>query len=212
MGGHQAVEWAIMEPERIRNLCLLATSAVISPWANAFNHTQRSAIETDPTWKQNIATAGEEGMKVARAIALLSYRNSRAYNNTQGEKLVERIYPSRAGSYQDYQGKKLAARFNAFSYWHVSKAMDSQNVGRGRAGIAAALATITARTLVISLESDLLFPTEEQQLLAGHIPDAQHNVIPSVFGHDGFLIETEKIAEALEAFLEKEKLEAINRT
>lgn len=201
MGGHQALEWAIIEPERIQQLCLLATSAVISPWANAFNHTQRRAIEADPTWKISVPTAGEEGMKVARSIALLSYRNQGAYNETQSENLQKNIYPSKAASYQDYQGEKLSKRFNAFSYWHISKAMDSQNVARNRGTLETVLQKVKARTLILTIQNDLLFPESDQKTLALHIPNAIHNIVPSRFGHDGFLIETTKLSEELEAFL-----------
>jgi len=203
MGGHQCLEWSVMEPERIKGMCLLATSAVISPWANALNHTQRMAIESDATWKENNLEAGDAGMRAARAIALLSYRNQGAYNKTQKENLDEQIYPERAGSYQDYQGSKLSKRFNAFSYWHISKAMDSHNVGRGRGGVEASLAKIKARTLVLGIDSDLLFPVDEQAFLAKHIPDARLEVLSSDYGHDGFLIETEKISKALKHFTEE---------
>lgn len=202
MGGHQALEWAITEPRRIHHLVLVATSAVHSPWGVAFNESQRAAIESDPTWDERQDGAGLEGMKVARSVALLSYRNFKTYQKTQQPSSGELMFPDRAASYQRYQGEKLANRFNALSYWYLSKAMDSQNVGRDRGGVEAALARVTARTLVISLEDDVLFPISDQLRLVKGIPRAVHQFIPSFYGHDGFLIEVEKITRSLHHFLE----------
>lgn len=189
-GGQQAMEWAILKPELFERLVLIATNAAHSPWGIAFNESQRMAIACDPTWRLRHRDAGLEGMKTARSIALLSYRHYAAYSSTQrtiGNELPE-VFP--AASYQRYQGEKLARRFNAFSYWTLSEAMDTHHVGRGRQSVEAALAVIRADTLVVSISSDLLFPPEEQRLLARYILSARHAVIDSRYGHDGFLVET----------------------
>ncbi len=201
MGGHQALEWAIIEPERVKHLAVIAASAIHSPWGVAFNESQRWAIENDPTWNLNKDTAGIEGMKAARSLALLSYRNFKTYQKTQQPSSENLIFPDRASSYQKYQGEKLAKRFNAYSYYYLSKAMDSQNVGRNRGGIEAALAAVKAKTLVVSLEDDVLFPISDQLRLVTGIPNAVHQFIPSFYGHDGFLIETKNITRALNVFL-----------
>lgn len=196
MGGMQAMEWAIEKPNTIKNLILLATNAKHSSWGIAFNETQRMALESDPTfWKQE-NNAGKKGLETARAIALLSYRNYNTYQATQTDQKNTLDHFS-ASSYQRYQGKKLAQRFDAKCYWYLSKAMDSHDVGRNRAGCEKALSTIKAKTLVIGIESDVLFPVEEQKFLAQHIPHAQLEIIDSVYGHDGFLIEVEQIKEHL---------------
>jgi homoserine O-acetyltransferase len=201
MGGHQALEWAIMEPEIVKNLAVIASSAVHSPWGVAFNESQRLAIENDPSWHRENPNAGIEGMKTARSIALLSYRNFQAYHNTQQPSNGDLIYPDKAPSYQKYQGEKLAARFNAFSYWYLSKAMDSQNVGRNRNGVESALSKISARTIVLTMEGDLLFPHSDQSRIVEGIRNVEHFFIPTNFGHDGFLIETEKISQVILNFL-----------
>jgi len=202
MGGHQALEWAIKDDNVIQNLILIATSAVHSPWGVAFNESQRWAIENDNSWKEKRDDAGIEGMKAARSMALLSYRNFKTYGMSQQASSEELLFPDRASSYQRYQGEKLAKRFNAFSYWYLSKAMDSQNVGRGRGGgVAKALSSITAKTLIVSLKDDVLFPIEDQLLLKKHIPEATITLIESDYGHDGFLIETEKISKEINWFL-----------
>ncbi|HWB63492.1 MAG TPA: hypothetical protein VG603_08290, partial [Chitinophagales bacterium] len=103
----------------------------------------------------------------------------------------------RAASYQRYQGLKLQKRFDANSYYILSKAMDSHNTGRGRGGVSVALDKIKAKTLVVGITQDILFPPLEQRFLAESIPGAVYNEIDSPYGHDGFLIETKQITELL---------------
>jgi homoserine O-acetyltransferase/O-succinyltransferase len=196
LGGQQALEWAIAEPETIQNLILFSTNAIHSPWGIAFNESQRMAISADPTWLQRHPKAGLEGMKVARAIALLSYRNYETYNRTQSRDNGQLDF-FRASTYQNYQGEKIQRRFNAFSYWTLSKMFDSHDVGRHRGGIKEALKIIKAHTLVIGITSDILFPPTEQATLAKYIPRAVYNEIESTYGHDGFLIEFETMASAI---------------
>lgn len=190
LGGQQSVEWAIDEPNRIKNLILIATNAVHSPWGIAFNESQRLALETDPTFAENTPEGGLTGLKAARSIALLSYRNYETYENSQKEDSNEKTDEFKAASYQKYQGDKLVKRFNAFSYWYLTKAMDSHNVGRNRVSVTDALKEIKSKTLVIGIRSDLLFPPSEQKFLASKIPGAVYLEIDSFYGHDGFLIET----------------------
>ena len=189
VGGEQALEWAVLQPNLIQNLVLIAASAIASPWCIAFNEAQRMAIEADPTWTEKRDDAGKAGMKAARAMAMISYRNYDTYGFTQALDNNEQLDGYKAAGYQRYQGEKLADRFNAFTYWTLSKVMDSHNVGRNRGSILNALGQIKSRTLVIGIRSDLLFPPSEQQFLARHIPDAAYEELDSLYGHDGFLIE-----------------------
>jgi homoserine O-acetyltransferase len=195
-GGQHVLEWAIQQPEVFEYAIPIAANAVHSPWGIAFNEAQRMAIEADASWQERRPDAGLKGMEAARSVALLSYRDYEAYLKTQSD-TEARIDDFRASSYQRYQGAKLARRFNAFSYWTLSKAMDSQDVGRGRGGVEKALATLKARTLAISIASDWLFPPAEQQRIAQGVPDGHHRVIDSAYGHDGFLIEVEKLSQIL---------------
>ena len=82
--------------------------------------------------------------------------------------------------------------------------MDSHNVGRNRGSIREALGRIRARTLVIGIKSDLLFPIEEQEYLAAHIPGANFRVIDSPYGHDGFLLEYEQMEKLITEFISKD--------
>lgn len=201
LGGQQSVEWSIIEPNRIENLVLIATNAVHSPWGIAFNESQRLAITTDRTFFANQPNGGSKGLKTARSIALLSYRTYSAYGNTQVESVNEKTDNFRASSYQNYQGEKLINRFNAYSYYYLTKAMDSHNVGRNRKSIADALKLIKANTLVIGIENDFLFPVSEQKYLADQIQGAELAVINSDYGHDGFLIETNALTNIIGNFL-----------
>lgn len=209
LGGHQALEWAIMKPDLFDNLILISCGAKITPWAVAFNESQRMAIETDPSWKESTSLAGIEGMKTARSIALLSYRNHSVYSQTQSESTNELPKEFRAASYQRYQGLKLSKRFNAFSYYVLSKAMDTHNVGRNRAGISAALSMIRTKTVIIGIDSDLLFPVAEQKYLASKIPEAKYYEIHSIYGHDGFLIETGQLSRLLSSLDESMNIDPV---
>lgn len=201
MGGQQVLEWAITDPNLFENICLLATNAVHSPWGIAFNEAQRMAIEADPTIYDDAPEAGKRGIEAARAIAMLSYRNYKTYQFSQSEENLDTIQAFRASTYQRYQGLKLHLRFNVLSYLALSKAMDSHNVGRGRGGVESALAQVRAKTVVISIQSDILFPVQEQEFIATHIPNARLEIFDSLYGHDGFLIENESITEVLRPVL-----------
>ena len=203
LGGQQAVEWAILQPKLIKNLILIATNAVFSPWGIAFNEAQRMALQADPTWAENRADAGQLGLKAARSIALLSYRNYETYAFTQALDNNEQTDQYKAAGYQNYQGEKLVSRFNAYTYWLLTKVMDSHNVGRNRGSILNALGLIEAKTLVVGIHSDVLFPPSEQQFLARHIPDAVYEELESLYGHDGFLVEFKPLAQLIRKWVEK---------
>lgn len=203
LGGQQAIEWAISSPDRIKNLVLLTTNAQHSPWGIAFNESQRLAISTDRTFYANKVNGGLKGLKAARSIALLSYRAYDTYSLTQMESSCDKIDDFKASSYQNYQGEKLVKRFNAYSYWFLTKAMDSHNIARNRGSLENALKSIKAHTLVIGIKNDLLFPVEEQKLIANAIQNAEYFEIDSFYGHDGFLIETPIICKAIDSFLNK---------
>ncbi len=195
VGSHQAMEWAIMQAERIRNLAIIGGSAVSSPWLKAFSASQRMAIEADPTFFEDRPDAAMRGLEAARSIALLSYRNATAYNNTQFVENEDPFICSKVESYQRYQGIKLRKRFNVFSYYIMTKCLDAHDVGRGRGGVENALRLIRAKTLVLSIRSDLLFSVDEHIRMANAIVNSHLQIIESDYGHDGFLLETETISK-----------------
>lgn len=192
MGGQQLIAWACLQPALFKYLVPIATNAFHSPWGKAFNASQRMCIEADHTWTKDSPDAGMEGMKVARSIALISYRHYDTYGKTQ-EDLDKTVEHTRSESYQKYQGEKLAKRFNAWSYYALTKSMDSHHLGRGILEAGDILERIKSKTLVIGISSDLLFPVSEQAFLAKHIHGAAIEVMESIYGHDGFLIETAQL-------------------
>ena len=192
MGGQVSLEWAIMNPGYIEHLVPIATNARHSAWGIAFNEAQRMAMKSN-----------EYGLEAARAIALLSYRGYDTYevSQTDNNDVVDNF---KASSYQNYQGQKLSARFDKDSYHLLSKTMDSHNVGRGRGSLENALASIRAKTLVIGISSDILFPVKEQEYISSKVHAAQLKVINSNYGHDGFLIEYAQLMQIIGEFIKGE--------
>lgn len=204
MGGYQALEWALMEPDMIERLFLIATSPSESAWGVAVHTAQRLAIEADGTWKDHHEKAGAAGLKAARAIGMLTYRNYGIFQEAQTDPDPEKIDHFRASSYINYQGEKLVNRFNAYSYWLLTKAMDSHHLGRGRGGdLIHALNQLQQPVLIIGIDSDILCPLAEQRFMQAHLPNASLVEIGSTYGHDGFIIETAQITAHLGPWLEQ---------
>lgn len=202
MGGYQAMEWCVMEKGVIENLFLLATSASESAWGIATHTAQRLSIEADNTWNTAAPGAGAKGLKAARAIGMLTYRNYGIMVQQQTDTDTAKLDNFKASSYINYQGDKLVSRFNAYSYWALTKSMDSHNLSRGRGGsLEAVLKTFTQRTLIIGISSDILCPLVEQHFLAKHIPGAALIEIDSSYGHDGFMVESKLISQHLAQWL-----------
>lgn len=199
MGGYQALEWAVNQPARFKNLCLLATNSHESAWAIAVHTAQRLALKADQTFTDPDVTAGRAGLKAARAIGMLTYRTYESFVSTQTDPETNKLDNYKASSYIEHQGEKLVNRFNAYSYYLLTKAMDTHNVGRGRGGLRKALSRVKAQTLVLGIGSDRLCPVDQQKSLARMIEGAVYGEIDSDFGHDGFLTE----AETIKLFIQK---------
>ncbi|MBQ1647895.1 MAG: homoserine O-acetyltransferase [Bacteroidales bacterium] len=199
IGGFQALEWAITEPSIFEHCVFIATAPRISPYFTAMNEAQRMAIEADQSFRAaKDLSGGAAGLRCARAQGLISYRSYEGYRLTQWEEDPDTLFAGRAASYERYQGEKLVRRrFDAYSYYTLSYALDSHNVGRGRGGVAKALDTIKAHSIIITIDSDNLFPVEESRVWNKMVPGAEYIEISSRFGHDGFLLETERLTEIL---------------
>ncbi len=198
VGGFQAIEWAAMQPERFDKFVFLATSPKASPWSIALDETQRMAILSDKSYGEKRADAARDGLAAARAIGLLSYRGPWGYNQTQQDPPSDEI-PSthRACTYQQYQGEKLCRRFDAYSYMAILDAFDTHDIGRKRGGVDAALSKIKAPAIVIGITTDIIFTPEEMKELTAALPNAEYFELQSEFGHDGFLVEHEKLNQIL---------------
>ena len=203
IGGFQALEWMIIEPDVMKKSLVSACGARVTPWVTAYNESQRMALEADPTFRKcESLLGGQEGLRCARAIALISYRNYICYNETQSESDPDKMFADKVCSYQQYQGKKLIDRFDAYSYYCLTYSLDSHNVGRGRGGVEAALKRIKADTVVVGINTDCLFPVQEQKYMATHIDGAMYVEINSKFGHDGFLIESGPLGNIIQQLLD----------
>jgi homoserine O-acetyltransferase len=204
MGGYQVLEWCLMEPVVIQNSFVITTSAAESAWGIAIHTAQRLAIEADQTWKDNSAEAGKNGIKAARGIGMLTYRNYKIFHQRQTDPDFSKTDNYKASTYILHQGNKLSDRFNAQSYWILTKSMDSHNIARGRFNtLEEALKKIHQPTLVIGIDSDILCPLAEQKFLTEHIPNSTLHIISSDYGHDGFLVETETISRHLFEWMER---------
>ena len=201
-GGNIALEMAIMNPSLTDNLILLCCSAQETPWVIGIHEAQRITLRADPGLKVNSDNAAQEGLKAARAMALPFYRSHISFKTAQSENLPDKTNDFKSSSYINYQGDKFVSRFDAHCYYLLLNILDTHNVGRLREGVESALSKIVANTLIIGFDSDLLIPTIEQKFLAQHIPNSKYVEIETLFGHDAFLIETEKIKRTIDSFLQ----------
>ncbi len=203
LGGMIALEWALLEPELVGSLILIATTAQHSSQAIAHSSCQRAAIRLDPNFNNGYyceQQAPENGLALARQMAFITYRSDREFS----ERFQRDPGAQQAFAVQDYllhQGRKFTERFDANCYIRLSECMNSHDIGKHRDGVISALQSIQQATLVISLEHDQLYTFAEQALLAEHIPNATHQLINTRYGHDGFLIESQAMAEYLSPFL-----------
>ncbi|MFI1382836.1 homoserine O-acetyltransferase [Embleya sp. NPDC020886] len=211
MGGMRAVEWAVTHPDRVGALFLIATTAAASAEQIAWCSTQVHAIRADPGWAggdyhDRPAESGPwRGLGLARRIAHVTYRSETELATRFGRtRQPDEDPPGRYAveSYLDHHAAKLTARFDAGSYVSLTEAMNSHDVGRDRGGVAAALARVTAPTVVAAVDSDRLYPPSQQRTLAEGIPGAGPlRVVESPHGHDGFLIELDQVAPLLAELL-----------
>jgi homoserine O-acetyltransferase len=202
MGGMRALEWAVAMPDRVASLFFLASGAVATADQIGTQTTQQAAIRADPRWAGGdypLADPPVAGLGIARRIAHLTYRSAFELGERFGT-AVQEDGRFAVASYLDHHADKLARRFDAGSYVLLTEAMNSWDVGRGRGGVEAALARVTARTLVAGVDSDRLYPLAQQQQVADALGVALQ-VIASPYGHDGFLIEVDAVGKLLRGLL-----------
>jgi homoserine O-acetyltransferase/O-succinyltransferase len=199
LGGQVGLEWAIILGGKLSNAIILASTAKSSPWVIGFNETQRMAIESDCSWVNEDENAGKKGLETARAIAMLSYRHPEDISRKQQE-TDSKLDNFKAASYLRYQGRKLSNRFNALSYWILSKTMDSHDLSRKRESLESALHKIEANVLTVGVDSDLLFLASESQFISKNVKRGTYKEIHSTAGHDAFLIEFEQLVYILKSF------------
>lgn len=212
MGGARALEWMIGYPERVRAALVLAVGARATADQIGTQSTQIAAIKADPNWQggdyHGTGRKPDLGLQLARRFAHLTYRgevelDSRFGNSAQDgeDTLAGGRYAVQ--SYLEYQGAKLVNRFDAGSYVTLTETLSNHDVGRRRGGVAAALGSCPVPTVVGGITSDRLYPLRLQQELAGLLPNcAGLNVVESIYGHDGFLVETEAVGRLIRQTLD----------
>lgn len=216
MGGMQALEWAVTFPDFMKGTIPIATPARQSPQAIGYNEVQRRAIMLDPTWKGGNYKPGDgpaAGLAAARMLGMITYQSEEIMRRKFGFRLSPRYAEQRfdfaskfeVESYLHYQGRKLVRRFDANTYLYLTKAMDLFDISFGRGSYEAALARIKAKVLLIGVSSDILYPAYQQKQLVKDLRaegvDAAYEEIESPCGHDGFLIEFEKMSPIVRGFL-----------
>ena len=212
MGGARALEWMVGYPQRVRAGLVLAVGARATADQIGTQSTQIAAIKSDPNWQggdyHGTGRSPETGLELARRFAHLTYRgevelDTRFGNDAQGEEdpLTGGRYAVQ--SYLEYQGSKLVKRFDAGSYVALTETLSNHDVGRGRGGVSAALRSCPVPTVVGGITSDRLYPLRLQQELADLLPGCTAlNVVESIYGHDGFLVETEAVGQLIRRTLE----------
>ena len=209
MGGMQALEWGVMYPEFLRSLIPIAIGARHSAWAIGLNEVARRAIMSDPSWQEGnypIDKQPENGLGLARAIAMLSYRSFDSLEAKFGRQRVSEArdltdVSFQIESYLSYQGVKLVKRFDANTYIYLTKAMDDYDLAEDRGRVQAVLKNIHQPALVMGISSDVLYPETEQKQIVEYMPHASYHRINSPHGHDAFLIEFPQLAVRVRKFL-----------
>lgn len=211
LGGMRVLEWLVAHPERLASAIVIGATAAMGADQIGSHETQIAAIRADPGFNGGDyydlpeGAGPHRGLGVARRIAQLSYRSSQELEMRFGRcpQAHEDPYAWESGrpggrfaitSYLDYHADKLARRFDANSYIALTQAMSLFDVGRGRGGVDQALRCIRQPLTVVGVDSDRLFPLEQQHQIASHAPGAGPlRVIRSLHGHDGFLVEIDQI-------------------
>lgn len=202
LGGMQALEWALMYPERVGSVVPIGVGGQHSPWCIGVSEAQRAAIAADPNWNDGYYSDDAppvKGLAAARMMAVCSYRSWDSFAQRFGrERTDSGIY--QAQSYLRHQGEKIVSRFDANTYVTLTHAMHTHDLARRRGEYPTVLASIGQPALVVSVSTDALYPPHEQEYLASHMPNAQYEILESAHGHDGFLIETDALGELIARF------------
>lgn len=211
LGGMQALEWALLDAERVERVASIAASGRHSAWCAVWSEAQRMALNSDPKYRGGHYPADDPpraGLAAARAVAMISYRSPQSLDRRFGRASGAEVFGDQADSPNElaasgwlrHHGQALTDRFDANSYRRLLDALDTHDLGRGRGDYESALRAIRQPVLIGSLSSDALYLPRDQHELARLIPDARLVEIDSEHGHDGFLIDAPAFHPQLLAF------------
>jgi homoserine O-acetyltransferase/O-succinyltransferase len=211
MGGMRVLEWCVGHPDRVERAVVLAVGGAASAEQIALCSLQIRSIRSDPAFSGGdyylTGARPDEGLALARGIGQVSYRTDLEFEGRFGREVQAEEDPLKGGrfaveSYIQHHGDKLARRFDANSYIVLSEAMNQHDVGRNRGGIERALARVRADVTVAGISSDRLYPLRLQEELVRLLPGARPvAVVESLFGHDGFLLETDQVGRVVASAL-----------
>jgi homoserine O-acetyltransferase len=216
MGGMTALAYALLFPAEVDALVTISAAARAAPFATAVRSLQREIIRTDPEWREGEyeGDGPSNGLRLARKLGLITYRSAREWKERFGRERVEVRDKSEGPFAQEFEveaylemhARKFAGTFDANCYLYLSRAMDLFDVAEHGGSVEAGLARIRAgRTLVVGVETDFLFPLDQQREIADGLKAAGRDVrfvtLPSIQGHDSFLIDIERFGPAVGDFL-----------
>ncbi|AIT60385.1 homoserine O-acetyltransferase MetX [Corynebacterium doosanense] len=218
MGGARTLEWSLMYPTYLNAACVIAVSARASAWQIGIQSAQISAIIRDPDWHDgdyyDICRGPVTGLAAARRIAHLTYRGEMEIDERFGTIAQQGENPLGAyrrpdqrfavDSYLDYQGIKLVERFDAGAYVALTEALNRHDSGRGRGGMNKALYSSAVPTMLVGVDTDILYPFHQQEHLSRNLGNllGLYKVVSPV-GHDAFLTETRQMDRILRMFINK---------
>ncbi|QHG15729.1 homoserine O-acetyltransferase [Nostoc sp. ATCC 53789] len=205
LGGMQSLEWALLYPDKVKGIAPIAVSGRHSAWCIGLSEAQRQAIYADPNWQggnYTLDTPPNQGLAVARMMAMSTYRSWDSFTTRFGRQ-YDPSEKFAIASYLQHQGQKLTERFDANTYITLTHAMDDHDIARDRttpnlSDYESVLGSIQQPTLVVAIDSDILYPPVEQQELANLIPNAQLSWLKSTHGHDAFLIDMAALNEIIQ--------------
>jgi homoserine O-acetyltransferase/O-succinyltransferase len=206
LGGMQVLEWAAMYPGRVGAMAPIGVSGRHSAWCIAIGESQRRAIYLDPEWRDGryaLDNPPRHGLAVARMMAMVSYRSWENFESRFARKTQDWDGQFAVSSYLNYQGEKLYRRFDANTYVRLTQAMDSHDLARGRGEYAEVLGSMKTPALIVSVDSDVLYPPHEQAELARFLPVVRYETLQTPAGHDGFLIETGTLGDMITDFRDR---------
>ena len=208
MGGMQVLEWAFVG-DLVQTIIPIAVGGRHSAWCIGWSEAQRQAIFADPKWQGGRYDPGDppkSGLASARMMAMISYRSHASFAERFGRDRMAQNgeAPFAVRSYLHYQGERLVERFDANCYVHLTRQMDTHDVARGRGPYDRVLQSIDQPALVVGIDTDVLYPLEEQRELHDRLPNADLFVIESPHGHDAFLIELDALNDEVKTWLDRQ--------
>jgi homoserine O-acetyltransferase/O-succinyltransferase len=219
LGGMQALEWAILYPDKVDAIVVIASTPALQPQGIAWNAIARNAITADPDWQgghyYGTGRAPNAGMGVARMVGHITYLSAMSVKDKFGRRLqfaddirYDLTSPEfQIENYLRHQAESFVKRFDANTYLYTSRALTYFDLARqhGNGALAHAVKDVRARTLLIAFSSDWLYPPSGSEELAAALraagKEVDLHVIDAPYGHDCFLLEEARQTPMIQAFL-----------